>query len=843
MPIFNKTSIWGTLRFLFLIVFLYAGYCCDAQGLLFKSNDSLVTRRTSLHVFGNDLPRFEGHLSVRFYLSLWDNDHLGYILSIAEKDNSYSLSYLYLNGTGFLNFNIDRKSNKIKIPLDTSMLKKGKWIPVRLDLDLAGDKAVLDVDGRRYQADQLGLKNNIKYDLVFGKNQYYTEVPNMAIKDVRVKNQDGTFVLPLDEWRGNLVHDKDGNAIGSVENPVWLINESYFWKPVYRQSFEAVAGINYDPIKQHIFIFSKDSLIIFDPRYGNVTARPYSNRLPVPMVLGKSIFNTRENKCYIYELFDIPSGMPSIASLNMQNLEWTVIGKTILPEQRHHHNMFYNLSRDTIYLFGGYGAYSYYNKFIKYNPGKDKWEIAAFKGDNIMPRFFAATGKSDKPDEIFLFGGYGNESGNQVVGGRQLYDFYRINLKTHRIKKCWTLHPPAGEVFVPANNLVLSPDKKYFYALCYPHELAHTAVRLYRFSVQDGAYEVVSAPIPVISEKIESDINLFFDHKTNKFFCSVQEFTDRARSTIKLYSLLAPPVSKSVYLSAFEPVPPSHRGLMLTIIFIVAAIGGTIGYFKWFRRRGQVAAPEAAVTPLTLTKDECKKQNAVYLLGEFAVYDKRGMDSTHLFSPKIKQLFLLILLKSRNNGGVASKKISSMLWPDKDPAKTKNIKGVTFNHLRNIISCIDGIELVFREDHYLFEFNDQLFCDYFFVLDLIEAAGADEQLIINCFDVISRGKLLADMADLWIDEYKDRYEECLTAALQPMLAIYNNSGDLSLLARLARLILQVDPFNEVALKYELKVLRKLKGIEYSRKLYDQFASEYERSFGATYPGDFDKMLR
>src|ERR1700739_4532192 len=128
MPI-KKILLRGLFKYILSFALFLCGFFGSAQGLLFNSNDSLVTRRTSLHVFGNDLPDFHGHLSVSFYLSLWDNAHLGYILNIAEKDNSYSLSYIYMDGTGFLNFNIDRKSNKIKVPLDASMLKKGKWIP------------------------------------------------------------------------------------------------------------------------------------------------------------------------------------------------------------------------------------------------------------------------------------------------------------------------------------------------------------------------------------------------------------------------------------------------------------------------------------------------------------------------------------------------------------------------------------------------------------------------------------------------------------------------------------------------------------------------------------------
>jgi DNA-binding SARP family transcriptional activator len=843
---FKKAFFCYLYKTLFFLIITTRFLDAKAQGLLFNSNDSLLTKRTSFHVFSNDVPEFRNYISINFDLSLWDNAHLGYVFNLSEKDNSYSLSYLYMNGKGFLNFNIDRKSNKIQIPLDASMLKKGKWMKVRIDLDLKNDKVKLYINDKLYRANELGFRDKIEGDLVFGKNQFYTEVPNMAIKNLSVGDDTKTYVFPLDEWKGTSVHDQEGNITGAVENPVWLINESYFWKPVYTQYFKEVAGLNFNTIDQNLFIFKKDSLITFDSESKRAIATPYQNKLPVPMVLGKSVFNAKENKCYLYELFDIPKGMPSVAALNMDrnNLKWQSIGKTILPQQRHHHNMFYNLDEDTIYLFGGYGAYRYYNNFLKYDQGKDSWEDVPFKGDNITPRFFAATGSSDNSDEIFLFGGYGNESGNQVVGGKQFYDLYRINLKTHTIKKAWSIHPPGKEVFVPANNLVLSSDKKYFYALCYPHEVAKTELRLYKFSIKDGSYEVVSAPIPVTSERIESDINLFFNHKTNEFFCTVQEFTDRINSSIKIYSLLAPPVSNLVYLKSLSSPQKSHYLLLYLGIGCVIVVGAFLVVI--LRRKPVYGSPVPEVSAVLPSEKQSvtKSKNAIYLLGEFVVYDKNGKDITYLFSPKIKQLFILILMNSRDYG-VTSKKISLLLWPDKDVTKTKNIKGVTFNHLRSIISDLNGIELIFQNDNYLFKISDEFFCDYYFMIDTIKGSQgvANEQQILEHFDLISRGSLLGEMTDQWLDDFKNNYEELLITTLQPILIKHYKSDDLRLVPDLAKLILDIDPFNDTALKYKLKGLRKLKGIDHAHKTYDQFAVEYKRSFGTDYHTSFEKIIQ
>ena len=874
----------NTLPFLLCLLVLNT----SAQGLLFKSNDSLLTQRTSMTVFGADPPVFHDHFSVAFDLSLWDNSHLGYVFNVSDKDNSYSLTYLYRDGAGGLNFTIDCKSNKIAIPLPDSLLRKRTWIRVRLDFDLKKDKMAIFINGQAWYADQMGFNPKMKANLIFGKNPSYTEVPNMAVKNLEVSDARSDYFFPLDEWTGNNIHDSRGVIRGSVENPVWLINSAYFWRPVYAQSFDNPAGLNFDPLDQRLFIFSKDSLVTYDPATGEKSALPYANQMPVPMVLGKSIFNARQNKCYVYELFDIPKGTPSVAALDMNrsSLRWTPVGKTILPQQLHHHNIFYDPAQDKFCLFGGYGAYSYHNSFLQYDPSLDQWDKIKFTGDTINPRFFAATGSADSTNEIFLFGGYGNESGSQVVGGRQYYDLYRINLKQHTIRKCWNISP-GKDVFVPANNLILSKDKKYFYVLCYPHEIARTELRLYKFSVTDGSYEAMGAPIPVNSMRIESDINLFRSAATDEFFCTVQEFTDRKNSSIKIYSLTAPPVAVAEYLAANRPpdqlpwpwlyllaLPlavtavtlflsrpaagtqtsssaanalsaarihaPSAVGIHASSPVGIHASSAAGTHTPSITGHPAIAEPSPATPPIAIEPQPAPLINAVYLLGEFTVYDRSGMEITHLFSPKIKQLFVLILLSTKEKRGITSKKISAKLWPDKDPAATKNIKGVTLNHLRSAISDLDGIGLIFQNDTYSFQLEEGFFCDYCRVTDLLRN---DPAAVLHHLNLALRGPLLPGMPDDLLDDQRQAYELQLTDTLLPLLKKQYESADYKAALETAKLILSLDIFNETALKYQLKCFRKLKGIDYSRKVYDRFVQDYERSLGTEYQTAFDNILQ
>jgi DNA-binding SARP family transcriptional activator len=828
-----------------ILVFAAAlGSCVklQAQGLQFNSNDSLMEKRTSYSVFKQESPTFNDELTIAFQLALWDNSHLGYVLNLADgKNNSYSLSYIYLNGTPYLNFNIDSKSNKITIPLSAAQLSKRTWTAIKIKLDLRGGKATVWVNGKPYDASGFDFTGSISPVITFGKNSRYSDVPNMAIRNLEVGDASQTYSFPLNEWEGQNVHSSNGNEAGFVENPVWLINESYFWKPLFAKSFSDVAGLNFNQQDQSIMLFNSNSLTIYDVKKDEESSKPYQNPLSMPLLLGKSIINPKQNKLYAYEVNNARGRLSGMASLDLKNLNWEVNGNGALPSQRHHHNIFYDNKYRDLYLFGGYGLFRYYNDFFKYDTLKKSWQPVVFTGDHIDPRFFSACSAADANNDVYVFGGIGNQSGSQVVGGMHFYDLYQVNLTNHTIKKLWEIKPNE-EAFVPANNLILSKDGKYFYVLCYPHERPKTSLRLYKYSVQDGSYEVVSGDIPVTSERIETDVNLFFNSDANEFYCTTQEFTSPVKSGIKIYSLAFPPVSYAAYLKSKQA--KSTTTSVYSYVGVLAAVLLVAGVaFIYLKRKKAKPVPDTA----DLTQDEStleiigNKINAVYLLGAFAVYDKNGKDITYLFSPKIKQLFILILLSSRDKNGVTSRRISTTLWVDKDVAKTKNIRGVTLNHLRSILADLSGIELAYINDTYSFTVSDDFFCDYFVVQAGLNNRQGAAALEVPHFDLIARGGLLPAMPDVWLDDFKEEYEEALMPALQPVIKNTYDEGQFKKALEISRLILNIDPFSDAGINYKLKAIRRTRGIEHARRTYDDFIAEYKRSLGIDYPIPFDKI--
>ena len=233
-------------------------------GLMFKANDHVINERTSYRVFKDEHPEFSGHLYINFKLSLWDTQNLGYIFTLTTGTSSYSFNYIYSYSQPSLNFNIDGKTNKLRYLLDSARLKNRNWLNLKFDFQLKEDLLTINIEGQQFRLNNLGLTDNIKPTLIFGKNTYYSDVPHMSIADLTIGDTHKTYSFPLNEWSGNEVHTSKGEAVGYVQNPIWLIDSFYYWKPVYNQAYDRVVGLNFDSSNHRLLIYGQDSILFFN---------------------------------------------------------------------------------------------------------------------------------------------------------------------------------------------------------------------------------------------------------------------------------------------------------------------------------------------------------------------------------------------------------------------------------------------------------------------------------------------------------------------------------------------------------------------------------------------------
>src|SRR5690606_9942499 len=304
------------------------------------------------------------------------------------------------------------------------------------------------------------------------------------------------------------------------------------------------------------------------------------------------------------------------------------------------------------------------------------------------------------------------------------YDLYKVDFNTKHVSKLWEIKWKHDNV-VPVRGMVILNDSS-FYTLCYPEHFSESLLKLYKFSLKDGSYEILGDSIPIRSDKITTNANLYYDNGLNNLYAVVQEFEDDISSDLKVYSLAFPPLTAQELASFSKDQKPIKVFIILFSSF--GALG--IGYLLYKRFKPQkpiVVEDDIRNETIAIDRTETitTRPNSVYLFGDFTVRDRNNRDITYMFSEQLKQVFCLILQYSTSDDGIASQRLSSILWPDRPADKVKNSRGVTINHLRKVLSELDGIELIYVKGHFKIVHTEEFYCDYTQCMQII-AAGKIE---------------------------------------------------------------------------------------------------------------------
>lgn len=842
------------------LLFLLTGMTLFAysQGLLFQANDKEIKERTSLQIFQEgEIPCFTKNFQLNFELSIRDFDTFGYVFLLKEDQGKtkYSFTYTYLDGeNSTFKFNTDGKENHYSLNLRNDALAY-QWIPVSFAFDLQQDVLTIRIGDNEKKITSLGLKDTFCPHLFFGRYDYILDMPTFAIRNLKLEgDRSHSYTFPLNENEGEEVHTSTGKVLGTVVNPVWLINGSYHWEKLFEYSFQTPSGITFEPDSQRLIIFSQDSLLTYNLLKRQPQKYSYSNKLPVKLQLATHFMNTTDGKLYVYELNNLPLGDATVAALDLNNQEWKQTGVAALPVQLHHHDGFWDETTGKYLVFGGFGNKRFNNTFLEYDIEGDRWDTLSYSGDRIIPRYFSGMAVNKNREHIYVFGGMGNESGEQSVGRNYLHDLYLLDRKQQSVRRLW--QNASDHRLVVARDMILTPDEKYIYALCYPEYLSDTYLQLYRLTVDDGTMKALGDSIPMRSEEIMTNANLYYNSLTHEYYCTTTEFDKKGHTVIRTYVLSAPPVSLDEIRSY-----GSRSSLEIRWLWIMAGIGvlllaGGVLFVRKKRGKQRNAAPESSSVLMsppvgrepdksvqgkeTLAKEDFEsslvRPNAVYLFGPFTVIDRNGRDITHLFSSRLRQVFIYILLHSTHNG-VLSASLNEVFWADKPDDKVKNLKGVTINQIRKNLAELDGVELVHDKGYFRLVFTD-CYCDYFRFRTLKNAEEVENELGI----LLMRGKFLDGMDAGMMDHFKQKVEEFLSSFLPLEIERLYQQHKYDAVIRFCNVLFRVDPVNELALAYGMHALNHTGSSQEAILQYSLFVREYRQMMNEEYSTSYAELM-
>jgi DNA-binding SARP family transcriptional activator len=309
---------------------------------------------------------------------------------------------------------------------------------------------------------------------------------------------------------------------------------------------------------------------------------------------------------------------------------------------------------------------------------------------------------------------------------------------------------------------------------------------------------------------------------------------------------------RSEFLSGNSEKQPISSGWFLGIILVL----GVLGFYLRRRIFGkeQIESDHKPKSSVTLsqvvlpTAGSKEIQEQICSFGGLKVIGADQNDVSKKFSPKIKQLFVLILLHSLGGQrGIDSKKLSDCLWPGMSPQNAKNIRGTNIQNLKALLASCPGIKLVFQDKLWLLEFADDYFVDYAFVEAWLNAQDLNElnQLasqLPELLSILKKGTLFPNMSESWVDPYIDRMSNRIIEFGLNLFRLLPEEKYDALLLEVAEVISINDLLNETALRKKISILTRQGKLSMAHSVFDNFGKLYFELYKEKYSVDFKSLV-
>ena len=240
----------------------------------------------------------------------------------------------------------------------------------------------------------------------------------------------------------------------------------------------------------------------------------------------------------------------------------------------------------------------------------------------------------------------------------------------------------------------------------------------------------------------------------------------------------------------------------------------------------------------------------ILCFGSLRILTEDGQDIAKRLSPKLKQLFVIVLLHSiGDKKGISTKKLTESLWPGVEPKNAKNTRGTNIQNLRAILSASNEINLTFKDKNWFLELGTNCYCDYQEVLDLKHELGSEDRTtsflefrLPKLLAILKEGRFLANMSDSWLDPFVEKMSNSIIELCWEISNKLDADAHSVLLYDLASVMYIYDDLNENALQIKLQILIGQGKLSLARTVYDNFVKLYEKIYGESYALRFEEMV-
>ena len=839
-------------RTIFLVVILVFFASCWSysqeylsEGLFFSSHEVTQEKRTSLNLTPENPLHFEKEFVLEFEAKFRDKD--GYFGNIVKIIGDNEINYSLVGNTNYTNISSEEanfwlvENDSILMRFEWSDIPNGglnKWMNFKVHFDIINSKIVLTINGERNVKKAKVLDKLKDFNMVFGKvdsnNAHTTDVAPMSLKQVKIADNN----VLIRNWslgkhtRSNKVYDEISNDVALVDNPKWLLDKHAQWGKNKDFQFDNLLGTAEDIPGERIFFINDKAVYVYSLKNQVIDTLIYDGS-PYPCSDNTFIYNP-----YLNELWSYSFDKNMLSKFDFSTLKWTLDDIECPEPEFWHHSKLISPVDSSLIAYGGYGFFNYNSDIKNFKNKLSRWENID-KTQSIDPRHRSSSGVLGE-NSFLIYGGLGSKSGRQVANTRHYYDLYSVSLHDFSVEKLWGKESLLSTPTVPVESMVLNSSLDAFYTLIYDSTNSNSSLKLARFGIEDYGMTIFPDSIPYKQSDTESSTIFFLDKSRTKLYAFITTGDD-----VSIHSLSYPPLLSSEIFQEEPKISNSYK--YAWILASLAVIGGLFFLIKkWLKKEKSYKGEDYDV----LGKEEQqpkfsfekREKSSIYVFGGFQAYDKGGNDVTALFTPTLKQLFILILLyQSKNEKGISSTKLTELLWYDKIGTSARNNRNVNISKLRILLEKIGDVQLGHDNTYWTIILGKEVFCDYEYAKKQLRLFTADstEEEVYKFLRTVSAGEICPDIQTEWMDVFKVDIENKLIDGLE---RLSKTQGNPNLLILIAETILKYAPLNEEALSLKCRSLYSLGKKGMAKKSYDSFCKEYTAILDTKFDVPFNSIV-
>ncbi len=858
------------MRYIYcIIISLFSTVSAFAQsyGLMFNSHEVVQEKRTCLDLTPDDSLCFKKGFELSFDLRFIPGRmiYFGYVVRLISSNNQ-NIDLIYNQPLRTFKVIIGENFSGISFSVDSIQLHK-EWTRFSFNCDLEAHALQFSVNGKKIGSSAIPATDNC-FKFIWGANDYQKfktrDIPPMRIRDIRILEKDKEkYFWPLDETSGETAYDKISRRVARIKNPVWIKPKYQKWELISSFSLNGYGAVTYDPKHDNVYVIGSDSVATLSLRMDQ-HALDWTRASHQEFILGhQALYDTFHDK-----LYDIFIDKKMLLTFDFTRRQWDIPMPYSPITEYWHANKFIAPFDTCLYTIGGYGQLRYRNKVHRYAFSTHKWDTVHTTGDYYPPRYLSALGLTPDGRTAYVVGGYGSQTGDQMLDPRNYYDFYRYDIAKSSFKKLFTLKTLTTP-FTFSNSLVIGAKPGAWYGLVHPNDSYNSNLQLVEGSFTDSAYIPEGDLIPYSFHDVQSYADLYYSPISNKLIAVTmlysKEETKEKNTQVKIYTLNFPP--EKAETAQIPAVSTGHVNYWYALLFLLIVGGGGFLFFR--KRKGLATQPASAVSPASVfdvhptaepapdhtptsepallsgtTPVEKPVYPAVYLFGPFQVFDKTGHDITRQFTPLLKELFLIIVTYTFRNGrGISSEGLNEILWHDKSEKDAKNNRSVNLAKLKAILEKVGNIVINKESGYWQFQTpEEEIYVDYKRYTALLQGAPdvtrADIRPLVN---IIKRGAFLSQTEYNWLDDIKSEVSNAVIDKCQEYMRAHP-AGDPEFIIEIANCIFCFDPLNEDALTYKCKSLIALRRHTLANNTYLKFLKEYKDIYGSDFGKSFQEII-